>query len=70
MVGTSIVISLIGRGEIADKMNRMPGPADRIRALKNIQAESLAEEERVRRARALAEAEAGDDEDDEEMEEE
>ena len=70
VVGTSIVISLIGRGEIADKMNRMPGPADRIRALKNIQAESLAEEERVRRARAVVEAEQADDEDEEEMEEE
>lgn len=69
MVGASIVISLVGRGQIADKLNRLPGPADRIKALRDAQAESLAEEERARRARAVAEEEDKNDEEDEEMEE-
>ena len=70
VVGASIVVSLVGRGQIADKLNRMPGPADRIKALRDVQAESLAEEEKARRARAMEEEEEEDDEDDEEMEEE
>lgn len=69
VVGASIVISLVGRGQIADKLNRLPGPADRIKALRDAQAESLAEEERARRARAVAEEEDKNDEEDEEMEE-
>lgn len=33
VVGASIVISLIGRGQIAEKVHRLPGPADRMKAL-------------------------------------
>ena len=71
IVGASIVATLIGRGEIADKINKMPGPADRLKALRDSQAQSLAEEEQARKERLLAEeAEGGDDEEDEEEEEE
>ena len=54
VVGASIVVSLIGRGQIADKINRMPGPADRVKALRDSQMESLEREERERRAKMVA----------------
>ena len=67
IVGFSIVISLIGRGEIADKINRLPGPADRIKALRDSQVQYLSEEEKARRAKIVAEEEEeeeeGDDDD-------
>ena len=69
MVGASIVFTLIGRGEIADKINRLPGPADRIKALRDSQVESLAEEEKARRERIVAEEEEDDEEEEEEDEE-
>jgi hypothetical protein len=53
-VGASIVLSLIGRGQIADKVQRIPGPADRMRALREQQLEELEEEEAKRRARGGA----------------
>ena len=65
IVGASIVISLIGRGQVADKIGRMPGPADRLRALRESQMEEIEKEERERRARIMAQ-----DEEDEEDEEE
>ncbi|MCJ1472239.1 hypothetical protein MMC13_000886 [Lambiella insularis] len=58
IVGASIVISLIGRGQIADKINRLPGPADRLKALRDSQMESLEQEEKERRAKMAAEEEA------------
>ena len=61
--------TLIGRGEIADKINKLPGPADRVKALRDSQAQSLAEEEKARRERIVAQEEE-DDEDEEEEEEE
>lgn len=57
VVGASIVVSLIGRGQIADKVNRLPGPADRLKALRESQYESLAQEEEERRRRAAIEEE-------------
>lgn len=33
IVGTSIIVSLVGRGQIADRINRPPSTADRIKAL-------------------------------------
>ncbi|MCJ1381273.1 hypothetical protein MMC17_004382 [Xylographa soralifera] len=60
IVGASIVISLIGRGQIADKINRLPGPADRIKALRDSQMESLEAEEKERRAKLVSQE---DDED-------
>ena len=67
VVGASIVVSLIGRGQIADKIGRLPGPADRVKALRDSQMESLEREERERRAKIVAkdeeEEEEGEDED-------
>lgn len=65
VVGASIVVSLVGRGQIADKVGRMPGPADRLKALQDSQMESLEREERERRAKIVAKDEAEDDEDEE-----
>ncbi|KAL8871431.1 MAG: hypothetical protein Q9174_002734 [Haloplaca sp. 1 TL-2023] len=65
IVGFSIVISLIGRGQIADKLSRLPGPADRLRELRESQMEALEEEERARMSNIVA-----DEEDEEEAEEE
>lgn len=65
VVGASIVVSLIGRGQIVDKINRLPGPADRIKALRDSQMQSLEEEEKMKRAK-LVEGEEGGDEEEEE----
>ncbi|KAL8790253.1 MAG: hypothetical protein Q9195_006476 [Heterodermia aff. obscurata] len=69
VVGASIVATLIGRGEIADKINRLPGPADRVKALRDSQAQSLAEEEKAMRERRIAEEEEEDEDEEEEDEE-
>lgn len=61
MVGASIVLSLIGRGQIADKISKLPGPADRMKALRDSQMESLEQEERERRAKKVAEDEDQDE---------
>ncbi|MCJ1343481.1 hypothetical protein MMC31_001675 [Peltigera leucophlebia] len=61
VVGASIVLSLIGRGQIADKIGRVPGPADRMKALRDSQMESLEQEERERRAKKVAEDENEDE---------
>ena len=68
VVGTSIVLSLIGRGEIADKIGKLPGPADRIKALRESQMQSLAEEEEAKR-QMLAQQEEEEDEEEEDEEE-
>ncbi|KAI9814572.1 MAG: hypothetical protein M1827_003127 [Pycnora praestabilis] len=65
IVGASIVVSLIGRGQIADKVSRLPGPADRLKALRDSQMEGLEQEERERRAKRIAKDAEGDDDDDE-----
>ncbi|KAI4149206.1 MAG: hypothetical protein L6R39_002563 [Caloplaca ligustica] len=69
VVGASIVASLIGRGQIADKISRLPGPGDRLRQLRESQRAALEQEERERRARVLAAEEEGEDDEDEEEEE-
>ena len=66
VVGASIVASLIGRGQIWDQINRLPGPADRIKKLRDMQYEALEAEEREKRARiAQGEEEEEDEVDDE-----
>lgn len=70
IVGASIVFSLIGRGQIADKINRLPGPADRIKALKDSQLASMETEERYKRDRIIAKDEGEEDDEEEEEEEE
>ena len=62
------MLSLIARGEIADKVGRLPGPADRLKALRDSQMDSLEEEERERRANIVAKDEEEDDEDEDEDE--
>lgn len=62
IVGASIVLSLIGRGQIADKVGRSHGPADRVKALKDAQWENLENEEREKRAKMVAEDEGEDEE--------
>ncbi|KAF4555009.1 Hypothetical protein D9617_3g020780 [Elsinoe fawcettii] len=61
IVGASIVISLIGRGQISDQIGRLPAPADRIRALREAQADELEKEEAARRSKVVA-AEEEDEE--------
>jgi Protein of unknown function (DUF3429) len=67
VVGASIVFSLIGRGQVADLVTKPPGPADRMRALRESQMEQLEREETERRTRIVEEDEAAEDaEEDEE----
>ena len=69
IVGSSIVISLIGRGHIADRIDKLPGPADRIRKLRESQVQNLEEEESARR-RFLVSKDEEEDEDEESDDEE
>jgi len=65
IVGASIVLSLVGRGQIADKSHSLPGPAQKMQELRDSQWENLEKEEKERRAqmaKADAEADASDDE--------
>ena len=57
--------SLIGRGQIADQISRLPGPADRVKALRDSQLEAMEVEEREKQARMVAEDDREDDEEDE-----
>ena len=69
VVGASIVISLVGRGQIADKINRLPSPADRVKRLRDVQYEA-AEEEQKYMMEKKARGETDEDEVDEDEEEE
>jgi hypothetical protein len=72
IVGGSIVISLIGRGQIADQVGHQPSPADRIRNFTyGSSAEGLEETEEKRREFLPTEEEdMAEDEDEEEEDEE
>lgn len=65
IVGSSIVISLIGRGHVADRVGKLPGPADRVRALRDAQVEQLEQEEVARRAKVVSKDEDEEDDDEE-----
>ena len=65
IVGASIVASLIGRGQIADQINKLPSPADRVKALRDMQLDAMEAEEREKRARIAAEEEEGEDDEEE-----
>lgn len=54
------MISLIGRGQIADQIGNVPAPMDRIKALREAQSENLEREEKARRAKEIAEEEDED----------
>ncbi|KAF2203965.1 hypothetical protein GQ43DRAFT_478589 [Delitschia confertaspora ATCC 74209] len=45
IVGASIVVSLIGRGEVANRVVRQPGAADKITALREAAQDTLAKDE-------------------------
>ena len=59
------MISLIGRGQIAGQINKMPSATDRIRAFRDQAGEQMEEEEDARR-RFLAEKDEEDGEGDDE----
>ena len=59
----------MGRGQIADKINRMPSPADRVKHLRDIQYEEAEEEERYMMRKRAEDDEGGDEEAEEEDEE-
>ncbi|KAL2350128.1 hypothetical protein BJ546DRAFT_488399 [Cryomyces antarcticus] len=61
IVGASIVVSLIGRGQIADQIGRLPGPADKIKQLRDSQVAALEQEEFARRHKASQDDEEDDD---------
>jgi hypothetical protein len=44
IVGASIVMSLIGRGQIADRVGRLPGAANKVKAVADGQAEGNGQE--------------------------
>ncbi|KAH0564850.1 hypothetical protein GP486_001758 [Trichoglossum hirsutum] len=54
IVGASIVFSLVGRGQIGDKIGRVSGPADRLQQLRD----ALEKEEEEKRASIVAKDEA------------
>jgi hypothetical protein len=60
VVGASIVVSLIGRGQIIAKDGRLPGPAEKMKQLRDSQWENLEKEERERRAQMVKEDEDGE----------
>jgi hypothetical protein len=56
IVGSSIVVSLIGRGEVSDQVGRMPGAVDRMKTLggTDAQAAMSRDEEGIRAQEELA----------------
>ena len=69
-VGVAIVVSLVGRGQIADKINRLPSPADRVKALREMQYDAMEQEERYKQEMMVAKDEGEEDEDEEAEDEE
>lgn len=63
VVGIAIVVSLVGRGQIEDKLHRMPSPRDRFQALKDVQLEEMEKEERYKQQKLMENDESEDDED-------
>ncbi|KAI9744726.1 MAG: hypothetical protein M1818_001651 [Claussenomyces sp. TS43310] len=62
VVGASIVVSLVGRGQIAEKDRSLPGPASYLKALKDQQWENLEKEEKERRKEIVEAEEKADEE--------
>lgn len=54
IVGASIVVSLIGRGEVAHRVGRVPGAVDRVTALRESAQDTMAKEEEGIRAQHAA----------------
>ena len=68
VVGASIVLSLVGRGQIVDKLHRLPNPNDRMTAIKSMQGDEAEKEERYRQEKLIEEEEEDDNEEAEEEE--
>lgn len=68
IVGASIVVSLIGRGQIAHEIGRPSSTADRVQALRNQDWAALEEEERAKNAAIVSEDDEDEDEDEDEEE--
>lgn len=66
VVGLSIVLSLIGRGQVADLVTKPPTAADRMKALRDGQMEQLEREEAEKRSRIAKEDEEMEDEEEDE----
>lgn len=69
IVGSAIVASLIGRGQIADRIGKLPGPADKIREFRESQVQMIEEEEEARRQFLGSKDEDEDEEEEEEDDE-
>jgi len=66
IVGASIVITLVGRGQIAHEIGRPSSAADRVQALRSQDWTALEEEERARNAAIVSDDEEEEAEDEEE----
>jgi hypothetical protein len=65
IVGASIVLSLIGRGQISGLVSREHGPTKRLQELQNVQWDNLEREERERRAKQVKQDEESEEEEEE-----
>jgi hypothetical protein len=61
IVGATIVITLIGRGELIGKIGQIPSPAERAKSLQDAMQTRLKMEEEARRLKLIAEGEAQED---------
>lgn len=59
------MLSLISRGQIADKIGKLPGPADKYREMVQAQYDSLPREEDVRARNMASKANKPTDDEDE-----
>jgi hypothetical protein len=62
IVGATIVVTLIGRGELIGKIGGLPSPAERARNLQGGMQDSFKAEEQARRLKLIASGEATEDE--------
>jgi hypothetical protein len=69
VVGASIVISLIGHGQIARPEAKTPSMADKMKSLRDSQWENMEKEEREKR-KQMVEADESEDEGDDEADDE
>jgi hypothetical protein len=68
VVGATIVLTLIGRGELIGKIGGLPSPAERARNMQGSMQDKFREEEQARRLQLIASGEAteGDEESEDE----
>jgi len=69
IVGSAIVASLIGRGQIAGHIEGASGPADKVREYRKAQQNEMIEEEAEARKNFLGDESEGDEEDEDDEEE-